>query len=386
VSTGWSLAVSAVLLVGNGFFVAAEFALVASKRHRLEEAAAEGSRAAAAALAGSRELSLMLAGAQLGITLCSLGLGALAEPAIAHLLDPLLRAVGLPAQASYAIAFVLALAIVVFAHMVVGEMAPKSWAISPPERSALLLALPFRSFTRLVRPLLVLLNGLANTFLRLINVQPQDELAAAHGPNELMMLLESSREHGTLPEDQHQMLTRILQLQNTTVGTVMTDRTQMVTVTAAASAADVEDANQRTGRSRFPVVNPDERVVGVVHVRDALRATSADLPARADELMSERSPCPPAPACWPPCAPCATTGRSSPSSPTAPPSDASPWRTCWNRSSASSTTKPTPPHTAVRQIPPPAAGLPCSRRWLCAEQQALAREIEPPRCRNWPRR
>src|SRR5688500_1504972 len=131
-STGWALTISALLLAGNGFFVAAEVALVASKRHRLEQAAADGSGAAAAALAGSRELSLMLAGAQLGITVCSLGLGALAEPAIAHLLDPVFTAVGVPEQASYAVAFVIALAVVVFLHMVVGEMAPKSWAISDP--------------------------------------------------------------------------------------------------------------------------------------------------------------------------------------------------------------------------------------------------------------
>jgi CBS domain containing-hemolysin-like protein len=285
-STGWALTISALLLAGNGFFVAAEFALVASKRHRLEQAAADGSRAAAAALAGSRELSLMLAGAQLGITLCSLGLGALAEPAIAHLLDPVFTAVGIPAQASYAVAFVIALAVVVFLHMVVGEMAPKSWAISDPERAAGLLALPFRGFTRVVRPLLAVLNGMANACLRLVKVQPQDELAAAHGPDELMMLLESSRQHGTLARDQQQLLSRMLQLQNTTIAQVMIEAPQMVTVPADADAADIERANQDTGRSRFPVVDAGGGIVGVVHVRDALRATSSNRPARAAELMT----------------------------------------------------------------------------------------------------
>lgn len=284
-STGWALLVSALLLAANGFFVAAEFALVASKRHRLEQAAAGGSRAAAAALAGSRELSLMLAGAQLGITLCSLGLGALAEPAVAHLLDPIFHAVGMavgiPGRFSYPIAFLIALAVVVFLHMVVGEMAPKSWAISDPERSARGLALPFRAFTRLVRPLLTVLNGLANAALRLIKVRPQDELSAAHGPEELMMLLESSRQHGTLAQDQQELLSRMLQLQDTTIAQVMTPAAAMVTVPAGATAVDVEDANRATGRSRFPVVGADGRVVGVVHVRDALRATTA----RAGDLM-----------------------------------------------------------------------------------------------------
>ncbi|MEV0563260.1 hemolysin family protein [Dactylosporangium sp. NPDC050588] len=284
-STGWALLVSAVLLAANGFFVAAEFALVASKRHRLEQAAADGSRAAAAALAGSRELSLMLAGAQLGITLCSLGLGALAEPAIAHLLDPLFHAVGLPERFSYPVAFVIALAVVVFLHMVVGEMAPKSWAISNPERSARGLALPFRAFTRVVRPLLALLNGLANACLRLVKVQPQDELSAAHGPEELMMLLESSRQHGTLAQDQQELLSRVLQLQDTTVTQVMTPAAAMVTVPLEATATDVELANRSTGRSRFPVVGATGGVVGVVHVRDALRATTAGTAATAADLM-----------------------------------------------------------------------------------------------------
>src|SRR5215207_7288950 len=188
VSTTWSLLLSLVLLFLNGFFVAAEFALVASKRHRLEQAAAEGSRAARAALAGVRELPLMLAGAQLGITLCTLGLGALAEPAVAHLLDPAFEAIGLPASIAQLIAFLIAVAGIGLLHVIVGEMAPKSWAISHPEVSALRLALPFRVFTRLFRPVLLALNGMANACLRLVKVTPQDELAQAHGPDELRIL------------------------------------------------------------------------------------------------------------------------------------------------------------------------------------------------------
>jgi CBS domain containing-hemolysin-like protein len=181
-STTWSLIVSVVLLALNGFFVAAEFALVAAKRHRLETAAAEGSRGARAAMAGTRQLSMMLAGAQLGITLCTLGLGALAKPTVAHLLEPVFTAVGLPAGAAYVVAFILAVALVGFLHVVVGEMAPKSWAISHPENSAQLLAIPFVGFTTVFRPVLVALNGLANACLRLFKVTPQDELAQIHSP------------------------------------------------------------------------------------------------------------------------------------------------------------------------------------------------------------
>jgi CBS domain containing-hemolysin-like protein len=285
-STTWALIISILLLACNGFFVSAEFALVASKRHRLEQAAEDGSRAAVAALAGSRELSLMLAGAQLGITLCSLGLGALAEPAIAHALDPVLTALGLPDEVSYAFAFLVSLALVVFLHMVVGEMAPKSWAISDPERSALLLALPFRAFTRLARPALAVLNGMANLALRVVRVTPTDTLAQAHGPDDLRMLLEQSREHGLLPVEEHRLLSRLLQLQNTTLRQVMALRDQIVSVPAQAEAHVVEQISRDTGRSRLAVIDDGGRIVGQVHVRDAVRATTAARPARAGELMT----------------------------------------------------------------------------------------------------
>ncbi|HEX6076647.1 MAG TPA: hemolysin family protein [Micromonosporaceae bacterium] len=284
-STTWALVASSALLAANGFFVAAEFALVAAKRHRLEQAATTGSRAAAAALAGSRQLSLMLAGAQLGITVCSLGLGALAEPAVAHLLDPLFLTAGLPAGAAHAVAFLAALAVVVFLHMVVGEMAPKSWAISHPERSALLVALPFRAYTIMVRPVLHVLNVLANAAVRAVKVTPQDELAHAHGPQELQMLIESSREHGLLPADEHRMLTRMLALQQTTVAQVMLPIDQAVTVDTDASPAEVEQVSHAAGRSRLPVVGGG-RIGGIMHVRDALRATTNGEPATAGQLMT----------------------------------------------------------------------------------------------------
>jgi CBS domain containing-hemolysin-like protein len=280
------LLISVVLLALNGFFVAAEFALVASKRYRLEHAAAGGSRAARAAVEGSRELSLMLAGAQLGITVCTLGLGALAEPAIERLLSPVLTAVGLPTTASHLIAFLVALVVVVFLHLVVGEMAPKSWAITDPERSALLLALPFRAFARVARPVLSLLNALANAILRLFKVQPHEQLAQVHGPEELRMLLEASREHGLLPADQHAMLASMLQLQRTTVGDIMEPIDRLVAVQARDGADRIEAMSRESGRSRLGVRDDAGALVGVVHVREAVRATTLGRSVTAGELMS----------------------------------------------------------------------------------------------------
>ncbi|MDQ3577807.1 MAG: hemolysin family protein, partial [Actinomycetota bacterium] len=286
-SAVWSLLISLVLLIANAFFVAAEFALIAAKRHRLE-ANTQHSRAARAAVAGIRELSLMLAGAQLGITLCTLGLGALAKPAVADLVDPLLLATGLPSGVSYAIAFTLSLVLVVFLHMVVGEMAPKSWAISHPERSALLLALPFRAFAHSVRWILTGLNGVTNALLRLMKVEPQDELAQAHRPEDLRMLVRQSGEHGLIPEGQQRLLTRMLQLQNTTLAQVMVPVQDTLSVSEHSSARAVECRSRESGRSRFPVMDVHGRFVGLVHIREAVRATAtaADRRATARELMA----------------------------------------------------------------------------------------------------
>ncbi|MFE2752632.1 hemolysin family protein [Actinosynnema sp. NPDC059335] len=284
-STAWSLSLSLVLLVLNAFFVAAEFALIAAKRHRLEQAA-ETSRAARAAVAGVRELSLMLAGAQLGITLCTLGLGALAKPAVADLFDPVLRLLGLPDGVAYGVAFTLSLVLVVFLHMVVGEMAPKSWAISHPERSALLLALPFRAFAHSVRWLLTALNQTTNRLLRLMKVEPQDELAQAHRPEDLRMLVRQSAEHGLIPEGQQRLLTRMLQLRNTTVAQVMVPIDRAVSVTEHTGAPAIERRSRESGRSRFPVMDRHGRYVGLVHIREAVRATATGAPVKARELMT----------------------------------------------------------------------------------------------------
>ncbi|WP_433017324.1 hemolysin family protein [Kribbella sp. CA-294648] len=288
-STTVALLISVLLLALNGFFVAAEFALVASKRHRLEQAAASGSRSARAAIAGVSELSLMLAGAQLGITLCTLGLGSLSEPAVAHLLHPLFEVIGLPEGVGHVIALLIAVAGIGLLHVLLGEMAPKSWAISDPERSALLLALPFRGFTYVFRPLLTVLNGMANLCLRLIKVTPQNELANAHGPDELRLLIESSREHGTLEEPEHELLTAMLALQNTTVAQVLTPTAQLSTVPASAAAREVELISRREGHSRLAVVTPGTTAVcGIVHVSDAARATTrGGTTLRASDLMTE---------------------------------------------------------------------------------------------------
>jgi CBS domain containing-hemolysin-like protein len=230
----------------------------------------------------------MLAGAQLGITVCTLGLGSLSEPAVARLLDPLFGLIGLPAGAGHAIALIIAVGGIGLLHVLFGEMAPKSWAISDPERSALLLALPFRGFTAIFRPLLVVLNVLANACVRLLKVTPQNELASAHGPDDLRLLIQSSREHGTLGAPEHDLLTAMLALQNTTVAQVMTPTSRLSTVPASVTAREVELVSLREGRSRLAVVDSGTAICGIVHVRDAARATTQGADTlRASDLMTE---------------------------------------------------------------------------------------------------
>ena len=272
-----ALLIAVGLLLANGFFVAAEFALLASRRSRVEQLAADGVRGARQALAGISELSLMLAGAQLGITMASLGLGAVAEPAIAHGLEEVLHGLHLPEGAIHAIAFTIALFIVVFLHMVIGEMAPKSLAIADPERAALWLAPPFRAFTWVTRPFIRLLNSMANWIVRLCGVEPQEELAAAHAPSDLLMLVKESAEHGTLPREQHGLLERALDLSGLDAEAAMIPRRDIVAVEADVSLDELERIAAESGRSRLPVYDDElDRILGVLHVKDVLRIPTSE--------------------------------------------------------------------------------------------------------------
>ncbi|MER6824925.1 hemolysin family protein [Streptosporangium sp. NPDC000563] len=274
-STVSALLLGVALLIGNAFFVAAEFAVISARRHRLEEMAGKGGRftrlAARAAVRGSRELSLMLAGAQLGITLCSLGLGMVTEPAIEHLLEPVFGAVGLPESLRVAVSLVIALAFVTFLHMVIGEMAPKSWALTHPETAAMGLAMPFRGFTWLMRPVLATLNGLTNGILRLFGVDPKDELATTRTPVQLAMLVGESGRMGLLDRDEHDLLTRALRVHQQPVERLMLPLEKTTSVPDDATSEQMRQVAARDGHLRMLVTSgrPGD-VLGVVHVRDIL--------------------------------------------------------------------------------------------------------------------
>ncbi|MFG2090928.1 MULTISPECIES: hemolysin family protein [unclassified Spirillospora] len=277
-----TLLITVLLLVGNGFFVAAEFALVAANRPQLERAAATGSRPAVAALAGVRELSLMLAGAQFGITMCSLGLAIVTEPAFEHLLEPPLHALGVPDAGTKAIALGTALAVVTFLHMVIGEMAPKSWAITHPERSALILALPFRAFAKVSRPILSALNSTTNALLRLFRVTPKDELDSHTDPARLSHLVGESRRLGLIGRRDHELLRRAISAREATVGHLVVPATSVTAIGADATAAQIRRTATASGHNRLLVRDRDGAMTGIVHVRAAI--TEPDGERRADEM------------------------------------------------------------------------------------------------------
>ncbi|MCW2530684.1 MAG: hypothetical protein JWP62_254 [Blastococcus sp.] len=270
------LTATGAIVALSAFFVAVEFALMAAKRHRLEDAATT-SRAARAALRSASELTLLLAGSQLGITLCTLALGAITKPAVHHWLTPLFATWGLPLVAADVAGFVLALLIVTFIHLVVGEMAPKSWAIAHPEKSATLLALPMRAFMWTTRPLLGALNEAANGLLRKVGVDPANEVAVGQNPEALLHLVEHSANVGALDARFLAPISGALEMERLTVRELVTPGAPLTAVSADATVRDVREAARRSGHLRI-LLRDGERITAVVHVRDTLTAPD-DAPA-----------------------------------------------------------------------------------------------------------
>lgn len=258
-----------LLLFANGFFVAAEFAYITARR---DVVAQRQGRSATLAVGLSRDLSLSLAGAQLGITMASLVLGAVAEPAIAGMLELALGFLGLPEATLHAIALVIALLIVVFLHMVVGEMAPKNVAISHPETSAVALAIPFRAFIFMFRPLIALLNGIANGVLRLLRVEPVTALEHGHTAEDLAVVIGAGQEEGVIGDFAHTLLTGAITFNDRDAADVMTPRPDMVLARRDAPIEEILELMKATGHSRIPLYEGSvDDIKGFAHVKDLIQ-------------------------------------------------------------------------------------------------------------------
>ncbi len=269
------IAIAVALLAANAFFVGAEFAVVSARRSAIEPLAAAGSSRARTALWAMENVSLMLACAQLGITLASVSLGAVAEPALAHLLEGPLEALGLGETAVHAVAVAIALAVVVYLHVVLGEMVPKNLAVAGPDRAALWFAPPLVWVARAVRPVIGALNWLANHLVRLSGVEPKDEVVSAFTAQEVQSIVARSQAEGLLRDEQG-LLAGAIEFSDRTAGDVMIPVDRLVSVGQGCTVDDVERSVARTGFSRFPVTDDDGVPVGYLHVKDVLWAGPAD--------------------------------------------------------------------------------------------------------------
>ncbi|AYV25727.1 Magnesium and cobalt efflux protein CorC [Streptomyces sp. ADI95-16] len=276
--TAIQLLIGLLTLVTNAFFVGAEFALISVRRSQIEPAAAKGNLRAKSTLWGLEHISAMMATAQLGITVSSLVLGAVAEPAIAHLLEPAFHAIGVPEGLIHPIAFVIALTVATYLHMLVGEMVPKNIALAAPAPTALLLGPPLVALTRALRPFVFGINAFANTLLRLLKVELKDEVGSVFTDDELARLVKDSSAAGLLAPEGGERLQDALELGKRPVGEIMAPLDRVVAVGNDITPRTLERTAAKHGYSRLPVTGPGEEILGYLHIKDALAAADRTAP------------------------------------------------------------------------------------------------------------
>ncbi|RCG28436.1 HlyC/CorC family transporter [Streptomyces diacarni] len=276
--TAIQLIIGLLTLVVNAFFVGAEFAMISVRRAQIEPLAEDGDKKARKVLWGLEHVAQMLAAAQLGITLCTLVLGVVAEPAIAHLLEPVFHAMGVPDGVAHGVSFVIALSLATYLHMLLGEMVPKNIALAGPERAALLLGPPLVALSRALRPVIFAVNSFANGLLKLIHVEPKSEVEAAFSDDDLAQMVADSSEAGLLDDRSTERLRDALELGRRPVRDVAQPLPKVVIAGRGVTPEGLERLSTESGFSRFPVVDDDGRVLGYLHVKDALDASPREAP------------------------------------------------------------------------------------------------------------
>lgn len=274
--TVWQLLAGLASIVTNACFVGSEFALISVRRSQIEPRAEEGERRARTVIWGLAHVSALLATAQLGVTASSLVLGAVAEPAVSRLLEPALHDTGLPNGVIHTIAFAIALTGATYLHMLIGEMVPKNLAVARPGPTALALVPPLAALTRALRPLIFVVNEVANGALHLLGARLRDEVPSTFTEKELAQLVRDSSETRLLPERETELAQEVLDLGTRPVQEVARPLSQAVSVEPDTTAAQLEELAARTGYSRFPVCE-DGELLGYLHVKDVI-GVAADRP------------------------------------------------------------------------------------------------------------
>ena len=280
-----------LLIAANAFFVGAEFSLISARRDRLEALAEQGKARAVTVIRAGEQLSSMLAGAQLGVTVASILLGRIGEAAVADLLRKSFALTDMHPALAHTLAFAIALAVVVTLHVLLGEMVPKNIALAGPERTAMLLVPPYLAYVRAARPFIVFYNQCANAVLRALRVEPKNELDTAVSMAQLSEMIAESVSEGLLDHEEHTRLTRALQIRTRVVADVARPLADIRAVQVAQAGSGptvgaVEQALAQTGYSRFPVVGPDGDYIGYLHIKDVL--TLGDDPATVIDLALVR--------------------------------------------------------------------------------------------------
>ncbi|RSZ63435.1 HlyC/CorC family transporter [Corynebacterium hylobatis] len=261
------------LLAANAFFVAAEFALISSRKDRIESLIAQGRKGARKVLYATEHLSIMLAGAQFGITIASLILGKVAEPAIAHFLEAPFTALGVPENLLHPLSFIIALAFITFLHILFGEMVPKNIAIAGPETLAMWLTPAMIWWVKITRPLIEFMNWIARITLRAFGIEQKDELDSTVDQAQLAFMIKESREEGLLDAEETLRLSQALRSEKRSLKEVMIPLGKVRTLDfgrRGPTLGDLEAAVVETGFSRFPVTGTDGSYLGYIHVKDVL--------------------------------------------------------------------------------------------------------------------
>ena len=268
-----------VLILGNGFFVGAEFAVISARRAQIEPRAEAGSRPAKITVKAMEQVSLMLATTQLGVTICSLLILIIAEPSIHHLLEPLLHQVGMPDEVGAGVAFAITLILVSFLHVVIGEMVPKNISFSIPERAALVLVPLLYGIAQVVRPIVFALNWSANAILRIFGVDPKDEANSTYTLDQVEDIVEHSTREGAL-SDVSGALSNTFEFTEKKVSDVAVPVSKLIQFSENVTPREVEQAVAKHGFSRYPLTDETNELVGYLHLKDVidLDADEADDP------------------------------------------------------------------------------------------------------------
>ncbi|WP_435203136.1 hemolysin family protein [Janibacter sp. GS2] len=277
--------VTLVLLLANAFFVGAEFAAMAARRSQLEPLADEGNKRAQVAVDAMQHTGVLLATCQLGITVCSVLLGAISEAALHHALHPLMEQIGVPDAFTDITSLVLAILVVVYLHVVVGEMIPKNLAIAGPERSAMALVPPLMWVMKVTKPVILAMDWVSKAFVRAMGIDPKDEVGAAFTAEEVQHIVTESHKEGLVEADRYGLIGAALEFSDKNARDVAVRLDQLITVEDGATPDGIERLVAKHGFSRYPLSDTAGDLAGYLHLKDVLYA---DADQRSEPVPRKR--------------------------------------------------------------------------------------------------